>query len=71
MSSLKQVLPEENAIVLANGRRIGYKKLVLATGMKSDFSLIPGLQEALENVEHPVYASRGTSYSLSLLEHYY
>lgn len=58
MSSLKQVLPEENAIVLANGRRIGYKKLVLATGMKSDFNMIPGFTEALEHPEHPVYSSR-------------
>lgn len=58
MSPLKQVLPEENAIILNNGRRIGYKKLVLATGMKSDFSLIPGLQQALEDVNHPVYSSR-------------
>jgi len=52
-------LPAENALILNNGRRIGYKQLVLATGIKHDFTQIKGFYEALEDPEHPVYASKG------------
>jgi len=31
---VKTYLPDENAIVLTNGRRIGYKYLVVAAGLK-------------------------------------
>jgi NADPH-dependent 2,4-dienoyl-CoA reductase/sulfur reductase-like enzyme len=58
MSGVKQLLPEENALILNNGRRIGYKQLVLATGIKHDFTQIKGFYDALEDPEHPVYASK-------------
>jgi len=59
LSGVKQLLPAENALILNNGRRIGYKQLVLATGIKHDFTQIKGFYEALEDPEHPVYASKG------------
>ncbi|KAL4508309.1 hypothetical protein ABPG72_003613 [Tetrahymena utriculariae] len=58
MSAVKEILPEQNAVILSNGRRIGYNQLVLATGLKHDFSQIKGFYEALENPEHPVYSNK-------------
>lgn len=44
---VKKILPEENAIVLSNDRKINYKALVLATGIGEDYDQIKGLKEAL------------------------
>lgn len=53
--SVVKILPEENAVVLENNRKINYNALVLATGIREDASQIEGLKEALNNVEAPVY----------------
>ncbi|EGR27203.1 hypothetical protein IMG5_200230 [Ichthyophthirius multifiliis] len=58
LSSVKQILPDENAIILQNGRRIGYNHLVLATGMRHDTQQIKGFWDALEHPTHPVYSNR-------------
>lgn len=58
MNAVKEILPEENAVVLSNGRKIGYNHLVIASGIKHDFTQVKGLYEALEHPEHPVYASK-------------
>lgn len=52
-----QYLPDENAVVLTNGRRIEYDHLVVATGMKYDFDAIEGFYDAWGNTETPIYAS--------------
>ena len=39
--------PEENIVILADGRRLEYAVLVLATGLVLDWQAIPGLSEAL------------------------
>jgi sulfide:quinone oxidoreductase len=39
--------PENNEIHLADGRRIRYRALVVATGLKLDWDAIPGLRESL------------------------
>ena len=68
MSGVKQLLPAENALILNNGRRIGYKQLVLATGIKHDFTQIKGFYDALEDPEHPVYASKGKHIYLKIAQ---
>ncbi len=37
---VKTYLPDENAVVLTNGRRIGYKWLVVAAGLRDDVGAI-------------------------------
>jgi NADH dehydrogenase FAD-containing subunit len=54
---LDKYLPDENAVVLTNGRRIEYDHLVVATGMRNDYKTIPGFYEAWENLDMPVYSS--------------
>lgn len=54
---LEKYLPDENAVVLTNGRRIEYDHLVVATGMKNELQNIPGFFEAWEDMETPVYSS--------------
>jgi sulfide:quinone oxidoreductase len=51
-------LPEENQVVLRNGRKIGYEQLVIAMGLKEDVHSIKGLYEAWGDHTHPVYVSR-------------
>ncbi|TFI59738.1 TIGR01244 family phosphatase [Sphingomonas parva] len=40
-------LPDDNSIVLENGRRVQYDVLVVAPGLKLDWGAIPGLSETL------------------------
>jgi sulfide:quinone oxidoreductase len=40
-------LPEQNAVVLADGRTVEYKKLVVAAGLKLDWDGVEGLAETL------------------------
>lgn len=54
-------LPEENKVVLKSGRVISYDWLVLAMGLKEDMGAIKGFEEALADIEHPVYASKDHS----------
>lgn len=39
-------LPDENAVVLTNGRRIGYKYMVVATGLAEDIESIKNFDSA-------------------------
>jgi sulfide:quinone oxidoreductase len=51
-----QFLPEENAVVLKNGRKIQYEQLVIATGLKNDTD-IAGVEDAWNDQLHPFYFS--------------
>lgn len=53
-----KIIPEENAIILRNGRRIEYDHLVVATGLNEDMSQIKGLEEAWADLHHPVFAPK-------------
>jgi len=37
-------LPDENAVILTNGRRIGYKYMVIACGLAEDVESIKGFE---------------------------
>lgn len=50
-------LPNENAVILKNGRRIEYDQLVIATGLKPQ-SNVKGFDEAWADLEHHVYADQ-------------
>jgi NADH dehydrogenase FAD-containing subunit len=54
----EKIIPEENAIVLRNGRRIEYDHLVVATGLEEDLSAIKGFEEAFSDLNHPVFTHR-------------
>lgn len=73
ISTVEKFLPEEDAIVLKNGRKIHYGQLVIAMGihfkvknlsyflkkgLKEDFDAVPGFEEAFADVDHPVYAPK-------------
>ncbi len=45
--AVSELLPEENEVVTAGGRRIGYDFLVLAPGIQIDWDAIPGLAETV------------------------
>jgi sulfide:quinone oxidoreductase len=41
------IRPEENAVLLADGRRVGYGQLVVCPGVQLDWDGVPGLAEAM------------------------
>lgn len=45
-----EVLPEENTVVLVDGRRVGYDQLIVCPGLQLDFGAVPGLLEAMDGV---------------------
>ncbi|CAK61041.1 unnamed protein product (macronuclear) [Paramecium tetraurelia] len=51
------ILPEENAIVLRNGRRIGYNQLVVAMGQQVNYDAIKGFEEAWQDFDSPVFTN--------------
>jgi hypothetical protein len=55
---IKKVLPEENKVILRNGREIKYNHIVIATGMHEDLDAIKGFDDAWMHPEHPVYAPK-------------
>eukprot|EP00331_Platyophrya_macrostoma_P019053 CAMPEP_0176467426 /NCGR_PEP_ID=MMETSP0127-20121128/38456_1 /TAXON_ID=938130 /ORGANISM="Platyophrya macrostoma, Strain WH" /LENGTH=407 /DNA_ID=CAMNT_0017860733 /DNA_START=247 /DNA_END=1470 /DNA_ORIENTATION=- len=61
VAHVEKFLPEESAIVLKTGRKIGYNQLVVAMGLKEDVNLVPGLEEAWADVNHPVYMPKDHS----------
>jgi NADH dehydrogenase FAD-containing subunit len=65
--SVETFLPEENMVILENGRQIKYKWLVLAMGLKEDFDSIPGLEEAWSDIDHPVFSCKVNSIQLSFI----
>ncbi|KAM3131529.1 hypothetical protein pb186bvf_016313 [Paramecium bursaria] len=53
----QQILPEENTVVLRNGRKIAYNHLVVAMGMPNDLESIKGFDEAWKDQDHHVFAN--------------
>lgn len=51
------IVPEDNKIILENGKEFEYDVLMLAPGMGIDFSVIEGLEEALKDGNCPVFSS--------------
>lgn len=45
--AVSELAPEENEVVTAGGRRIGYDFLVVAAGIQIDWDAIPGLAESV------------------------
>jgi sulfide:quinone oxidoreductase len=43
------ILPEENAVVLSDGSRVGYGQLVVCPGLQLDWDSVPGLAEAMNS----------------------
>lgn len=56
--SAQLIVPEENKIILANGKEFEYDVLLLAPGLGEDLEAIQGLRAALEDGDCPVYSSR-------------
>lgn len=56
--AVETFLPEENKVVLKSGRVISYDWLVLAMGLKENFAAIKGFDEALADVDHPVFSCK-------------
>jgi len=54
----KLIVPEENKIILENGKEFEYDVLMLAPGIGEDIDKIQGLREALEDTSCPVYSSK-------------
>lgn len=52
-----QFLPNENAVVLRNGRKIQYDQLVIATGLKEDTTSVQGFEEAWADSTHPFFTA--------------
>ena len=52
------IKPEENLIILENGKEIEYDVLMLATGIDQDYDSIPGLMEGLQDAESNIYNSK-------------
>jgi sulfide:quinone oxidoreductase len=46
-TSVVEVLPYESAVLTADGRKVTYKQLVVASGMKQNLDRVKGLREAL------------------------
>ena len=61
--SASLIVPEENKIILENGKEFEYDVLMIASGIGEDFDQIQGFREALEDGSCPVYTVRdfGTS----------
>ncbi|CAK65264.1 unnamed protein product (macronuclear) [Paramecium tetraurelia] len=51
------ILPEENAIILRNGRRISYGQLVVAMGQQVNYDAIKGFEEAWQDFDSPVFTN--------------
>ncbi|TBU50693.1 FAD/NAD(P)-binding domain-containing protein [Dichomitus squalens] len=45
--NVKAFEPKSNSVTTASGRKIGYENLVVATGLQTNWSSIPGLEKAL------------------------
>jgi len=56
--SASLIVPEENKIILENGREFEYDVLMIASGIGEDFDKIQGFREALEDGDCPVYTTR-------------
>jgi NADH dehydrogenase FAD-containing subunit len=53
-----KINPNDNQVVLRNGRKIKYEQLVVAMGLKEDIGQIKGLEAAWQDQEHPVFTTR-------------
>lgn len=55
---LQKILPEENTVVLRNGRKITYNHLVIAMGLQEDLEGIKGFEDAWKHPDHPVFSCK-------------
>jgi hypothetical protein len=55
---MQKIIPEENTIILRNGRKIGYDHIVLAMGMLHSPESIKGFEEAWADPDHPVFTAK-------------
>lgn len=62
----QEVHPEQNAIVLRNGRRIEYDHLVIAAGMNDATDQVKGLEDAWRDTQHPVFTQKGITHYVKL-----
>ena len=66
--AITEYVPQNNEVVLRNGRRIQYDQLVIATGMDNDFESIKGFEDAWVdlssnffcNQDHPTWRTTCT-----------
>lgn len=54
---VSQFLPEQNAVILKNGRKVEYDQLVIATGL-NDITDIKGMDEAWADPDHQFHACK-------------
>ena len=53
--------PQNNEVILKNGRTVQYDQLVIATGMDSDYQSIKGFEDAWADVFHPFHTNQDHS----------
>jgi NADH dehydrogenase FAD-containing subunit len=58
VNTIETILPEENTLILKNGRKVEYDWLVLAMGLKEDFNAIKGFEDAWSDPEHPFFTCK-------------
>lgn len=67
-NSVKQIHPNENTVELAQGKKITYDYLIVATGLKLDFHKIKGLENNLgKNGIHTIYDYEGCEKTFNAL----
>lgn len=49
-AAVSGIRPEEDAVVLEDGRRVRYDQLVVCPGVQLDWQAVPGLREAMDGV---------------------
>ena len=59
-AEIEQVFPEENKVVLGDGRELPYDYLIIATGTTPRPDQTPGMEEHLRDTVHEFYTYEGT-----------
>ena len=54
---VEKINPDNNEIVLRNGRKIAYDNLVVAIGQKENFNEIKGFDDAWADLDHPFHTN--------------
>lgn len=62
--------PKQNKVTLEDGQEVEYDYLVVAAGLKSDFTAIPGMQEGLETKNSGVVSLYNYNYSSKVYEEF-
>lgn len=56
-SMAAKIIPEKNLVIFENGKEVNYDTLMLAPGIGKDFDQIQGLEDALRDVNVPVFTT--------------